>query len=170
MTAGRSRRRINSCWKGFQGQATVTVDADPDEVFAIITAIDRLPEWNARIAQVLEPPPDPRLPAGTEWVVQMVVPPARWASRSRVVACEADRGYFEYVSQSDDGNPSRITWRWSVSAEPQGTRVTVGWDAHVRTFWRRFLFGRLRRRQLASEVRASLAALAYHSAPREPAT
>lgn len=153
----------------FQGGASVAVEADPDEVFATITAIDRLPEWNARITALLEPPSNPPLAAGTEWVVQMAVPPARWASRSKVVTCDAARGYFEYVSRSDDGNPSDVVWRWSVSPDPRGAIVTVEWDVHVRTFGRRLLFGRLRRRQLAVEVPASLAALAYHSAPHEPA-
>jgi hypothetical protein len=73
------------------------------------------------------------------------------------------------VSHSDDGNPSDVVWRWTVSPDPQGTKVMVEWDVHVRTFWRRLLFGRLRRHQLAAEVPDSLAALAYHSAPHEPA-
>lgn len=153
---------------GFHGQASVVIEADPDEVFATITAIDRLPAWNARVREVLETPPDPLLPPGTEWVVQMVVPPARWPSRSASVVCDRGRRRFEYVSQSDDGNPSRVVWQWSVLPDPAGSAVTVEWDASVRTFWRRLLFARLRRRQLAAEVPASLAALAYHSAPREP--
>lgn len=152
----------------FDGRADVTIEADPADVFTTITAIDRLPEWNARITAVLEPPSNRTLPAGTEWVVQITVPAARWASRSRVVTCDAGRGYFEHVSRSDDGNPSDVLWRWSVSPDPQGTKVTVEWDVHVRTFWRRLLFARLRRRQLAVEVPASLAALTYHSAPHKP--
>src|SRR3954447_1362440 len=70
---------------GFQGQASATIEAEPADVFATITAIDRLPEWNARIAGVLEAPSTAALVPGTEWVVEMVVPPARWRSRARVV-------------------------------------------------------------------------------------
>jgi hypothetical protein len=91
----------------FDGRASVTIEADPADVFTTITAIDRLPEWNARITAVLEPPSNSTLAAGTEWVVQMTVPTARWASRSRVVTCDAGRGYFEHVPQTDDGNPKR---------------------------------------------------------------
>src|SRR3954454_10308296 len=137
---------------GFHGRASATIEAEPADVFATITAIDRLPEWNARIAAVLEAPSDPTLVPGTEWVVQMVVPPARWRSRARVVTCEPGRGYFEHISTSDDGNPSDVTWRWTVSPHTQGTNLTVEWEVHIRTFWRRLLFGRLRRRQLAAEV------------------
>jgi hypothetical protein len=36
----------------------------------------------------------------------------------------------------------------------------------VKTFWRQFLFAKLRRRQLLDEVSASLDALAYHIADR----
>src|SRR5439155_17081342 len=43
----------------------------------------------------------------------------------------------------------------------EGCRVSVGWDLHPQTFWRRVLFGRVRARQLArTELPASLAALA----------
>jgi hypothetical protein len=151
------------------GRASAVVDADPDDVFTTITAIERLPEWNARITAILEQPSNSPLTDGTEWVVQMSVPPARWPSRSRVVAYGAGRRLFEYVSRSDDGNPSDVLWRWTVSPDTDGTTVTVEWTVRPRTFWRRLLFGRLRRHQLAAEVPASLAALAYHSAPQESA-
>lgn len=151
----------------FQGRASGDVDAPPDDVFAAITDIDRLPQWNARVAAVLEPPPESSLPEGSEWVVQMHVPPAQWRSRARVVVCDRDRRCFEHVSSSDDGNPSFVVWRWTVAPNGGGSTVTVVWDVQVRSFWRRLLFARLRRRQLAGEVPASLAALAYHLAPHE---
>src|SRR4051794_4996684 len=90
----------------FNGSASIVIEADADDVFGAITAFERLSDWNARVAKVLEPPSDPSLAEGTEWVVKMAVPPgARWPSRSRVVVCDRDRGIFEYVSCSDDGNP-----------------------------------------------------------------
>jgi hypothetical protein len=153
----------------FHGRAAVVVEADPDDVYATITAIDRLPEWNARITAVLERPPMAPLTEGVEWVVQMSVPPARWLSRSAVVTHDPERRLFDYVSRSDDGNPSDVLWRWSVSPASEGAVVTVDWTVHPRTFWRRLLFARMRRRQLAGEVPTSLAALAYHSAPQERA-
>ena len=90
----------------FQGQASVAIEAEPDDVFATITAIDRLPEWNARITAVLEPPADPSLPTGTEWVVQMTVPPARWPSRSRVVTCDPALRSFEHVREATTVTPA----------------------------------------------------------------
>jgi uncharacterized protein YndB with AHSA1/START domain len=150
----------------FQGRASAVIEAAPADVFATITAIERLPEWNGRIAKVIEAKHEP-LAEGVEWVVQMSVPPAKWPSRARVLRYDPARLLFEHVSQSDDGNPSDVLWRWTVAADPGGSKVTVAWEAHVRTFWRRFLFAKLRRKQLPNEVAASLDSLAYHLAPSE---
>ena len=51
MTRPCARRTIRACSSPiFHGQASTIIDAAPAEVFAAITAIDRLPEWNQRIA------------------------------------------------------------------------------------------------------------------------
>ena len=77
--------------------------------------------------------------------------------------------YFEHISQSDDGNPSYAVWRWSVTPHERGARIAVEWSGYPKTFWRRLLFARLRRKQLQREVPTSLHALAYHLAPSEAA-
>ena len=150
----------------FHGQASTTIDTNPRDVFAVITQVERLPEWNKRIAAVVQAPQTP-LAVGVEWVVQMSVPPAKWKSRSRVEKLDADRFVFEHTSQSDDGNPSYVRWRWTVGSDPAGAKVTVEWACYPKTFWRQLLFAKQRRRQLKSEVPASLDALAYHLAPAE---
>jgi uncharacterized protein YndB with AHSA1/START domain len=150
--------------KEFHGQTSVVIDADPKHVFDAVTRVERLPEWNQRIAAVVHPP-DRSLVEGGEWVVQMSVPPAKWLSRSRVVRFDAEHLLFEYTSQSDDGNPSFVLWRWAVSPLGAGSKVRVEWAVYPKTFWRQLLFAKLRRRQLGGEVPASLDALAYHLAP-----
>jgi hypothetical protein len=151
----------------FHGHASAEIDAEPAEVFAEITAIDHLPEWNKRVARVTYSSEIP-LGEGVEWTVQMSVPPgAKWPSRSRVLRYNSDDFNFEYVSQTDDGNPSFVIWRWEIARVPNGSQVHVAWDAHPKTFWRKLLFAKLRRRQLPSEVLASLHALAYRLAPAE---
>lgn len=152
----------------FHGQASANIDAAPAEAFTTITAIDRLPEWNERIAAVTRTPGTPP-DEGVEWTVQMHVPPATWPSRSRVLTYDPVRLLFEHTSQSDDGNPSYVVWRWSVVPEGDGARVTVEWTARPKTFWRRLLFARLRRRQLQHEAPASLHALAHHLTPSKAA-
>jgi Polyketide cyclase / dehydrase and lipid transport len=152
----------------FHGQATTTIDTNPRNAFAAITQVERLADWNKRIAAVVRAPRTP-LAEGVEWVVRMSVPPARWDSRSGVTGIDADRFVFEYTSQTDDGNPSYITWRWTVEPDPGGAKLTVQWAGYPKTFWRQLLFAKLRRRQLESEVPSSLDALAYHLAPAEVA-
>jgi hypothetical protein len=47
----------------FGGSASAVADAPAGEVFALITDIGRLPEWNARILRVIEPPSHPLAPS-----------------------------------------------------------------------------------------------------------
>jgi uncharacterized protein YndB with AHSA1/START domain len=144
----------------FGGSVSADVDAPADEVFALLTDTGRLPEWNARIRRVLEPAPRPLAP-GAEWVVQMQVAGARWPSRSAAVTYDPAQRLFEHTSRSDDGNPARALWRWQVTPIPdQRSRIEVSWLVSPRTFWRRALFGKLRRRQMGDEVPDSLRALA----------
>jgi uncharacterized protein YndB with AHSA1/START domain len=143
----------------FRGSATTRVTARPDEVFDLITDIDRLPDWNACVEKVVDQPAS--LTTGAEWVVKMHVPGMpRWDSRSRLVELDRDAGRFVHESQSDDGNPSFIIWTWEVSPADDGTELTVRWDGHPKTFWRRVLFSRIRGHQLDKEVPASLQAAA----------
>jgi uncharacterized protein YndB with AHSA1/START domain len=150
----------------FHGTATAFVDATPESVFDLITDIDRLPDWNAAIECVIEAPGP--LVYGSEWVVVMHprgLP--RWKSRSHLEAINRDALRFAYRSQSDDGNASYIQWTWQIVAVDGGAQVTVMWDAHPQTFWRRVLFAPfVRRPQLSKEVPASLDAMNQHISRR----
>ena len=140
----------------YQGTASGIVDATPESVFDLITDIGRLPEWNAVIESVAEAPH--QLANGAEWVV-LVHPKGmpRWPSRSRVVAIDRHALRFSYRSQTDDGNPSYVDWTWCVTAANGGAQITVDWDGHPLTFWRRMLVVPLvRRPMLEKEVRASI--------------
>jgi uncharacterized protein YndB with AHSA1/START domain len=136
-----------------------TVQAPPNEVFAFLTDLDRLADWNAIMTGVVDRPET--LAAGAEWVVEFKAMGNRWRSRSRVEEYDAARRVFAYRSCTDDGNPSYAIWRWEVEAAPEGeSRVTVSWDLNPATFWRRVLLARIRARQLRREVPASIDALA----------
>jgi hypothetical protein len=83
-----------------------------------------------------------------------------WRSRSRLEELDHERRVFTYRSGTDDGNPSYALWRWQVDGNGTGSDVTVQWDLHPATFWRKVLLGPVRHRQLRrSEVPASIAAL-----------
>ena len=150
----------------FHGTATAFFDAAPESVFEFITDINRLPEWNAAIERVAEAPG--LLTYGSEWVV--VMHPARlprWNSRSRLEAVDRDALRFTYRSHSDDGNTGYVQWIWQVVAVDGGAQVTVMWDGHPATFWRRSLLAPLLRRpQLSREVPASLDAIHQHVSRR----
>jgi hypothetical protein len=153
----------------FDGTASVSIDASPDEVFAFITAVDALPEWNECIHHVIEHPGQP-LAEGVEWVVQMRAGGARWPSRSRVLLIDAADHRFEHTSKTDDTNPSLAVWSWHVTpAADGGSSLTVGWVGRPRTFWRRLVFARMRRSQLRREVAASVDVLATRLSSATPA-
>jgi len=143
---------------GGTGTATSMVSTTPSAAFALLTDIDRLPEWNKVIVKVVEVPEELR--PGAEWVVRLRAIGNSWASRSTVQEYDPHRGVFSYRSCTDDGNPSYALWRWALEPAEDGTRVTVGWDLHPETFWRRALLVRIRSRQLRREVPASIDSLA----------
>ena len=139
-------------------RAEGAVRAAPDEVFTVLTDVARLPDWNARMTAVVEPPT--RLEPGAEWVVAFRVLGQSWRSRSRVESIDPLGHRFVHTSRTDDGNPSHALWEWTVDPDPAGSRVRVSWSLHPATFWRRTLLVRMRARQLArTELPASLAAL-----------
>ena len=141
----------------FSVTETAVVEAPPDDVFGLITDIDRLPEWNREIRAVHERPE--ALTPGAQWVVEIHAMGTHWRSRSTVIDADREVGLFAYNSQSDDGNPSVATWVWRVSPHPRGTEVHVEASVTPRTFWRRHLFSKIRARVLPKAVHASVDSL-----------
>jgi uncharacterized protein YndB with AHSA1/START domain len=142
----------------FHGTAAGYIDAAPDDVFALVTDINRLPEWNAAIETVAERPDS--LLVGDEWVVVMHPPKLpRWRSRSTVLAVDSDVRLFAYRTRTDDNNPTHVDWSWSVVPDEGGAQVVVSWDADLKTFGRRIIGPLLRRPALRREVPASLESL-----------
>lgn len=150
-------------------RATASRDlpVDPDALFETVVDPQKLPEWNKAITRVIDSPAT--LEPGDEWVVEMSALAQRWPSRSQVKVLDRTTRRFEYISQSDDGNPSYATWTWVVSETRDGSTVSVSWQLNPKTFWRRALLARVRHQQLMkSEVPTSLAALG--AAVPEPTT
>jgi hypothetical protein len=138
--------------------ASSILDAPVDDVFATLTDISRLPDWNTAITGVIAQPD--RLEVGAQWIVGMHALAQSWHSRSTVEELDSIRRRFSYRSVTDDGNPSYALWTWDVADHRDGALVTVSCELHPRTFWRRVLLVRIRNRQLArTELPHSLAAL-----------
>ena len=139
------------------GRVTEVVAAPPGPVFALVSDVGRLPEWNEIIQVVVERPAT--MAQDAEWVVELRVLGYRWQSRSRLIERDQQARHFVYRSQTDDGNPSYAVWSWAVADDPAGSRVTVSWELNPKTFWRRVLLGRIRSRQLRTEVLGSIRAV-----------
>ena len=141
----------------FDGEVSRHIDASPEQVFAVVTDIARLPDWNRTIQHVVDAPA--RLEPGSEWVVQLHIPGRTWNSRSRLEELDRDQLRFTYRSQTDDDNPSYAAWTWEVRPDGDGSMVTVGWKGRPMTFWRKALFSHVRKRQLVREVAESIVEL-----------
>jgi uncharacterized protein YndB with AHSA1/START domain len=142
----------------FTSHVSCEVAAPPAEVFAALTDVEALPEWNARIDRVVEPLAGP-MAVGAVWVVQMKIPkpPATWPSRATCTTYDAERLRFAHRSVTDDGNPSYVERAWQVvPLASAGSRVEVTWSVNPHTFWRRLVLARMRRVQLVREVSQSL--------------
>src|SRR4051812_36853935 len=94
------------------GSVTEVVAVDPHTLFERVTDIDRLPEWNQLIQRVVEHPE--MLALDSEWVVELKKFGSKWNSRSRVEEHDRAALRFAYRSQTDDGNPSYVTWTWEI--------------------------------------------------------
>lgn len=142
----------------YRGSVTEDLPADADELFALLTDIERLPAWNKHNHHVVETPD--ALVEGAEWVVETRALGSKWNSRAQVLELDRAARRFVHRSASDDGNPSYARWKWQVAATEHGSQITVTWELHPKTFWRKRLLVRVRHRQLQKEVRTSLRAAA----------
>jgi carbon monoxide dehydrogenase subunit G len=103
-----------------QFSITTDVDAPPDVVFAVLTDIERWPEWTPTVTRVerIGDASTPLALGARLRIVQPKVPPAEWT----VTALEPGRG-FRIVSHSPGATVEANHW-----AEPTGTersRVTL---------------------------------------------
>ena len=151
----------------FHGSCSIDLAAPAHVVFDLLTDVARLPEWNAHVERVLEPPAAP-LAEGVEWVILMHALGRRWPSRSRVSVLDPGALRFEHTSRSDDGNPSFALWSWQVTARPNGCELAVMWAGQPKTFWRRALLARVRAPALRREVQSSLAGIDAYLSRRTP--
>lgn len=136
-----------------QGSVSVELPAGADDVFALVTDVARLPEWNERIV-ALESPPGP-LTVGERWTVRVDLPGKRFASESEVLELDPRQRRFAHRSKPVDANPSFSVWTWEVTPTAGGCRVQVSWTLEPRTFGRR-LVTVVRSRMLPAEVTTSI--------------
>jgi uncharacterized protein YndB with AHSA1/START domain len=149
------------------GGTSALVAAPADEVFRVLTDVERLPEWNRRIQRVEERPDD--LVKGAEWTVIVRVAGQSFPSRSVVLALDRGARRFSYRSKRVDRNPTFTEWTWTVAPDGDGAVVTVEWELHPSGFLRRHLLAPMRARHFArGETADSLDALARLCRAPEP--
>lgn len=99
---------------------SVDIQAPPARVFAVMTDIERWPDWTATVTSVRRLDAGP-LAVGTRAAIrQPRLPPARWT----VTAIDAGRG-FTWVTRSPG---VVITARHAVAPTPSGSRATLSLD------------------------------------------
>ena len=100
---------------------TTDIDAPPDRVVAILTDIDRWPEWTSTVTRVdrLDGSSLPLATGSRIRVVQPRVPPAEWT----VTALDAARG-FRMMSHSPGATVVADHWAEPVG-DGQRSRVTL---------------------------------------------
>jgi uncharacterized protein YndB with AHSA1/START domain len=142
---------------GIRESASASMNLPPAEVFRTVTDLERLPQWNKGIIEVVELPG--QLEEGSLWKVRVHAMGQSWVSKSTLTELDPESRRFAYRSQSDDGNPSFADWVWHIEPDGAGSRVTVTVDLNPLTFWRKNLLIKIRRHGLRKEMHESLAAL-----------
>jgi len=88
------------------GHAGTVIEREPRALFAAITDIERLPEWNAAIEKVIECPE--RLVDGASWTVGMhPTRGMRWKSVSTLQELDPGCLRFSYRTVNADGSSRR---------------------------------------------------------------
>ncbi|MEM9465134.1 MAG: SRPBCC family protein [Actinomycetota bacterium] len=104
------------------GSASVTIDAPPTEVFALVVDLDRMGEWSPESGAVrwLDGATEAALGArfaGDNEVMLGPIPLKRWTTESEITAFDSPTT-FEFVSAG------YTTWRFEFEAVDGGTRLT----------------------------------------------
>ena len=141
---------------GRVGSHTGLVDAAPDDVFAAVTDIAGLPQWNDRIQRVVMAPD--ALDADAEWLVELKILGQQFQSRSRVLDIDPVARRVRYRS-NPEGDPDFAIWTWEIVPESGGSRVRVRWDLNPLQIANRVFWVRVRSRGLKKELPSSLASL-----------
>ena len=95
----------------------VDIDAPPDRVWAIMSDVERWPDWTTSVSSIKRVDDGPLAVGSKAWVRQPKLPPALW----RVTAFAVNEG-FTWVT----GSPGvHVTGRHTVAPTGRGSRVTL---------------------------------------------
>lgn len=150
-------------------EATVVIDADPAEVWELVTDVTRMGRWSpeARGGRWRRPATGPAV--GARFFGFNSHGPVFWATRCEVVECEEPKRFAFTVAESG------MEWGWRLEPEDGGTRVTQ-WRRHTRpapkiikALLATGVLGRDREQLLVDGMHRTLGALTQHLESRRRA-
>jgi uncharacterized membrane protein len=100
-----------------QFSITADIQAPPDQVWAVMSDVERWPEWTPSVTSIQRLDHGPLAVGSRARVHQPKLPPAEW----QITELEAGRS-FTWVTRSPG---VRVTARHSVEAREGGTRATL---------------------------------------------
>ena len=125
--------------------ADAVIEGDPRVLFEPITDIERLPEWNGAIEQVIDR--QAALTTGATWTVEMhPARPVRWKSVSTLQELDAEGLRFSYCTVNADGSRCSVPARRRMLLEPALDLCLADDLAHVHTDEDRRCFRHLAKR------------------------
>jgi uncharacterized protein YndB with AHSA1/START domain len=147
-------------------EATVTIAADPEQVWALVTDIRRMGEWSPENigGRWLGRAKGPAL--GARFIGFNAHGLIRWPTRCRVIECEPPDRFAFRVAESG------MAWGWRLEPENGGTRLTqwrervVPLNPIVKAFLATGVLGRDREALLVDGMHQTLGALKAHAERR----
>jgi uncharacterized protein YndB with AHSA1/START domain len=109
-------------------EESVHVDATPDEVWRLITDVRRHPEYAGpkSITKVIDF--DDTLHVGARWISHEKFGPQKFDAPSEVTTLDPGHefGWVSYppMKEQNRGDGGKVYWSYTVSPEPDGTRLT----------------------------------------------
>lgn len=144
-------------------EVSVTVEAPPERVWALVTDITAMGAWSPenRGGRWTGGADGPAV--GARFVAWNAHGPVRWPTRCRVVECAAPHRFAFDVTES------AMRWGWRLEPEGPGTRLTQ-WRRHVgrsaplvRALVATGIVGRDRERLMVDGMHRTLGALKVHA-------
>lgn len=139
-------------------EASVWIDAVPDEVYDLVADVTRTPEWSPEIVSCewLDGATGPAV--GARFRARNRITKASWANEPVVVA--ADRGR-EFAFARRERAAGEVVWRYRFDGTGSGTTVTESYEVTRKIPWVTYLVFRLygsrdRVRELRDGMEATL--------------
>lgn len=111
------------------GEASVHVEASPEEVYAIVSDVTRTPEWSPEVIRCRWVDGADRPKVGARFRGTSRSRLVRWTCTCEVVTADPGRE-FAFRTLFDRVNKDSTTWRYTFEPRDRGTVVTESYEVH----------------------------------------